>query len=194
MDRKDSEPSSSRPTSRSRKASQASQSTSKNKSEPKSKVAATGSPQVQDPSIKSLTIEKNMIKESITKTGEKVQTDVAAEIFIEKHPLTDELDVDMVLTIDPKSEKPMNVNVEAELVSEEATVTGTATGKDKGKAVIETEVHHSDYYEKNHKSATDSKDITLDLTKKNKASDAHDLDATADDVDLKKEKKKKGSK
>ena len=135
-----------------------------------------------------------MIKESITKTGEKVQTDVAAEIFIEKHPLTDELDVDMVLTIDPKSEKPMNVNVEAELVSEEATVTGTATGKDKGKAVIETEVHHSDYYEKNHKSATDSKDITLDLTKKNKASDAHDLDATADDVDLKKEKKKKGSK
>ena len=137
--------------------------------------------QSKQDTIKSLTIDQNMTKDTLTKGGEKIKTDVAAELFIEKHPITDELDVDLDLTIEPKSEKPMNVNVEALLDNEEATVTGTATGKDKGKAVIETEVHHSDYYEKNHKTAKDWDDITLDLTKKNKASDDMDLDATADD-------------
>ena len=120
--------------------------------------------------IKTFTLEKSLTKETKTPSGEKIKTDVDAELFIEKHPITEELDVDVNVTIDPKSNKPMKVHTEALMDNEKATVTGKATGKDKGLALIEAKT------EKNNQTATEWTDIELDLTKKNKATDDMDLD------------------
>ena len=71
----------------------------------------------------------------------------------------------------------MTVNVEAQLDNEKATVAGKAKGKEKGKAMIDTEVHHSDYYEHHHDKARDRNIMDLNIEKKDKAAKDMELDA-----------------
>ena len=71
----------------------------------------------------------------------------------------------------------MTVNVEAQLDNEKATVAGKAKGKEKGKAMIDTEVHHSDYYEHHHDKARDRNIMDLNIEKKGKAAKDMELDA-----------------
>ena len=74
----------------------------------------------------------------------------------------------------------MTVNIEAQLDNEKATVSGQAKGKEKGKAMIDTEVHHSDYYEHHHDKARDRNIMDLNIEKKDKAAKDMELDARED--------------
>ena len=103
--------------------------------------------------IKSIEIEKNITKGKPDGKGKEAKTDVDTILYVEKHPISDKLDIDLDVVIDKSSKKPMTVNVEAQLDNEKATVAGKAKGKEKGKAMIDTEVHHSDYYEHHHDKA-----------------------------------------
>ena len=127
--------------------------------------------------IKSIEIEKNITKGTPDGKGEEAKTDVDTILYVEKHPISDKLDIDLDVVIDKESKKPMTVNVEAQLDNEKATVSGQAKGKEKGKAMIDTEVHHSDYYEHHHDKARDRNILDLNIEKKDKAAKDMELDA-----------------
>ena len=127
--------------------------------------------------IKSIEIEKNITKGKPDGKGKEAKTDVDTTLYVEKHPISDKLDIDLDVVIDKESKKPMTVNIEAQLDNEKATVSGQAKGKEKGKAMIDTEVHHSDYYEHHHDKARDRNIMDLNIEKKDKAAKDMELDA-----------------
>ena len=130
--------------------------------------------------IKSIEIEKNITKGTPDGKGEEAKTDVDTILYVEKHPISDKLDIDLDVVIDKESKKPMTVNVEAQLDNEKATVSGQAKGKEKGKAMIDTEVYHSDYYEHHHDKARDRNIMDLNIEKKDKAAKGMELNARED--------------
>ena len=130
--------------------------------------------------IKSIEIEKNITKGKPDGKGKEAKTDVDTILYVEKHPISDKLDIDLDVVIDKDSKKPMTVNVEAQLDNEKATVEGKAKGKEKGKAMIDTEVHHSDYYEHHHDKARDRNIMDLNIEKKDKAAKGMELNARED--------------
>ena len=93
-------------------------------------------------------------------------------LTIERGKDNNALDVELDIVIDPESEKPMKVKIEAEVDNNTVEVSGEAAGKDKGTAHIEAEI------ERNGEAlATD--EMELNIEEKERDSDDMELKSDA---------------
>ena len=97
------------------------------------------------------------------------QREIDTSLTIERDRDKNVLHIELGIVIDPESDKPMNVKIEAEVDNDTVEVSGVAAGNEKGTADIEVETERNG--ERLH-----SDQIVLDIKEKDKDSDSIDIE------------------